>query len=167
MDKDSIDISFFDDLFDLEELNKLYCQNSECGKSYTLVNEADEADENGNHSYCSKKCMNHDMIKDHKCENPSCKNTYKLQNRIKGNYKNRKYCSEVCFNMESEVEKKEQKLEEQWFRIPYNIKSRLQIDNLIEVYRWRELLEYRILLDFDNSDPTNKLALDLILSLDS
>ena len=160
MDDDKIDFSFFDGLIDLEELNTLYCQNSECGKSYSVADEADE-------HYCSEKCMNRDMTKDHKCENPSCKNTYKLQNRVKGNYKNRNYCSEACFNMEDEVSKKEKKLEDQWERIPYHIKSRLQIHNLVEVYRWRELLEYRILLDFDNSDPTNKLALNLILNFDS
>ena len=173
MNDDKIDLSFFDGLIDLEELNTLYCQNSECGKSYSVadIDELNSSEttssEEANEHYCSKKCLNHDMTKDHKCENPGCKNVYKLENRVKGNYKNRNYCSKACFDMEEEVEKKEKILEDQWERIPYHIKSRLQIHNLVEVYRWRELLEYRILLDFDNSDPTNKLALNLILSFDS
>ncbi len=161
-------IGDFDDFFTLlymEEMNTYYCEYKECGKSYELNEE--NSDNESNEHYCSKKCGEFDMIKDHKCENPDCKNTYKLQNRVKGNYKNRKYCSTTCLDKEPEVEKREQKLEEQWYRIPHHIKSRLQIDNLIDIYRWRELLEYRILLDIDNSDPTNNLALNLILSFDS
>ena len=80
MNKDQNDIDDFFDLLgysDLEDMNKLYCQSSECGKSYTLEEDGEnikdakavkdaEADEN----YCSKKCMNRDMFKDHECENP-------------------------------------------------------------------------------------------------
>jgi hypothetical protein len=104
------------------------------------------------------------MTKDHPCENPGCKKTFLLPQKFQGTHRNRKYCSQACLDEEPDVKKKEEKLEEQYDRIPYSIKRRLMIENIVDPYRWKELLEMSILTDFEDIDRArNRLGLEVIL----
>jgi hypothetical protein len=176
MEKD-LEPSDFDDFFNslyFDEISSLYCQNSECKKEYKFgesegSEESEETEENKvlkgySESYCSEKCFHRDMTKDHPCENPGCKKTFLLVQKFQGTHRNRKYCSQVCLDQEVDVKKKEDKLEAQYDRIPYPIKIRLMIENLVDPYKWKELLEMSILTDFEDIDRSrNNLALKVIL----
>jgi hypothetical protein len=170
----NLELSDFDDFFNelyFDEISTLYCQNSECKKEYRLE-ESEEAEGNEvlkgvldpKGPYCSKKCHDRDNTKDHLCENPGCKKTFLLPQKFQGTHRNRKYCSQVCLDEEPDVKKKEEKLEEQYDRIPYSIKRRLMIENIADPYRWKELLEMSILTDFEDIDRArNRLGLEVIL----
>jgi hypothetical protein len=157
-------VSDFDDFFNslyFDEVCSLYCQNSECKKEFGPGSDGSLPFST---LYCSQKCLQRDMTKDHPCENPGCKKTFLLEQKFQGTHRNRKYCSQVCLDEETDVKKKEDKLEAQYDRIPYPIKSRLMIENLVDPYKWKELLEMSILTDFEDIDRSrNNLALKVIL----